>query len=564
MKKSSIFKWVGLAIIVVLALAVYRLLGPIIGAKVEGRVAAIGLTPNQVAAHGPLPGEVGLYAKELACQQKIPTPGYYSSLNGAEISDSERSGLFPCATFTGSMDGPNNVYAWKSEDDYPGISYINNRKPGELYIVGGEYPTLDDPTMVGPFLAKADATTGRQIWRTYLDNLNASGHWIGNANLNLLPNGNIAFSWSNQIVLIDGDTGLILKHNTLPGGAAPAENVNYKHMTIAPDGTLILKDQTRPFGCTLQGTVAIIKCAAEGMKQPNSQLTAVDPKTLEVLHRIELPEPATSPHIVTTFAGRIAVYVSMDTMVQRALWDPAKKKLSLDESWVIQPMEKGQSAGTAPTVIGDWIAVVTNGIGSETIASSLVVASQKDAKNVKIIFPFGKELKKGEWSFAPPKPGGDPENGMLYIADMGMRKVAGVKIDPATGELKVAFVVDTTTTFQPMIRAEGQAGAAAHQHEAQRREGTHQGRPVHRELQGAAHLARRGDRQDSRRVRLLRAAVDQRAHPAGLRREDLLPDRGRQGLLRAASPAQARSAGKVAEQARVHPDHPTSLERTSP
>jgi hypothetical protein len=134
--------------------------------------------------------------------------------------------------------------------------------------------------MVGPFVAKANATTGEQVWRTYLDNLNASGHWIGNANLNILENGNIALAWSNQIVLINGDTGQILRHNMLPGGAAPPADVNYKHLTIAPDRTLILKDQTRPFGCTLQGTVAIIKCAMEGMKQPNSQLTAVDPETL--------------------------------------------------------------------------------------------------------------------------------------------------------------------------------------------------------------------------------------------------------------------------------------------
>jgi hypothetical protein len=451
MKKSSIFKWAGLATIVVLAIIVYRLLGGVIGAKVEQQVAKIGLTANEIAAHGPLPGDVGLYLKELACQQKIPTPGYYSSLNGAEISDSERSGLFPCATFTGAFDKPNQVYAWRSADDYPGISYINNRKPGELHIIGGEYPTLDDPNMVGPFIAKADATTGKESWRTYLDNLNASGHWIGNANLNILPNGNIALAWSNQIVLIDGDTGLILKHNMLPGGAAPAENVNYKHLTIAPDGTLILKDQTRPFDCNLQGTVAIIKCAAEGKKQPASQLTAVDPGTLEVLDSIELPEPATSPHIVTTFEGRIAVYVSMDTMVQRAFWDPATKKLSLDPSWVIRPIRKGQSAPAAPTVIGDWVVAQLNGIGSDTVASSVVVANQKDPTKTQIVFPFG-ELKKGEWSFAPPKNGADPENNMIYSADVGMRKVAGIKIDPATGELKVAFVVDaTTTTFQPMI-----------------------------------------------------------------------------------------------------------------
>ncbi len=452
MRTSSILKWVGLIVLLLLAIAVYRLLGPVLGAKVEQRAARIGLTPNQIASNGPLPGDVSLYAKELACQQKISTPGYYSSLNGAEIADSARSGFFPCASFLGSHAGANSVYAWRSADDYPGISYINSRKPGELYIVGGEYPTAEDPNMVGPFMAKADAATGREIWRTYLDNLNASGRWIGNANLNILENGNIAFAWSNQIVLIDGDTGLILKRNTLPSGAAPTADVNYKHLTIAPDRTLILKDQTRPTGSTLQGTVAIIKGVMEGMKQPNSQLTAVDPETLEVLDSIELPEPATSPHIVTTFQGRVAIYIPMNTIVQRAFWDPKTRKLSLDPTWIVRAMQKGQSAATAATIIGDWVAVVTNGIGSETIASSLVVASQKDAKKVQIVFPFGKELKKGEWSFAPPKPGGDPENSIFYIADMGMRKVAGIKIDQATGELKVAFVVDdTTTTFQPLI-----------------------------------------------------------------------------------------------------------------
>jgi hypothetical protein len=451
MTRSGFLKVAGLVVLVVAGFAVYRLLGPVIGGKVEQRLAQVGLTANQIVAHGPLPGDVSLYAQELACQQKIPTPGYYSSLNGAEIADAQRSGLFPCATFTGSFDGPNQVYAWRSAESYPGLSYINNRRPGELYIVGGEYPTLDDPLQAGPYVAKANATTGEQIWRTYLDNLNASGRWIGNANLNILDNGNIAFAWSNQIVLIDGDTGQILKHNTLPSGAAPTANVNYKHLTVAPDGTLILKDQTRPNGCKLQGTVAIIKCAAEGMKQPNSQLVAVDPRTLEVLQDIQLPEPATAPHIVTTFEGRIAIYVPMDTMVQRAFWDPAAKKLSLDESWVIHPMQKGQSAAAAPTVVGDWIAVQLNGIGSDTVASSVVVASQKDASKTQIVFPFG-ELEKGEWSFAPPKTGADPENSMIYSADMGMRKVAGIKIDQATGELKVAFVVDdTTTTFQPLI-----------------------------------------------------------------------------------------------------------------
>ncbi len=88
--------------------------------------------------------------------------------------------------------------------------------------------------------------SGKQIWRTYLENANVSGTWIGNPNLNFHQNGLIIFSWSNQIIQMDPETGLILKSNTLPPGPAEVENVNYKHLTIAPDGTVILKDQTRP------------------------------------------------------------------------------------------------------------------------------------------------------------------------------------------------------------------------------------------------------------------------------------------------------------------------------
>jgi hypothetical protein len=451
MTRSRILMLTGLVIVVILAVAVYRLLGGVIGAKVGQQVAKIGLTPNQVAAHGPLPGDVGLYLKELACQQKIPTPGYYSSLNGAEISDSERSGVFSCATFLGSMDGPNQVYAWRSADDYPGIAYINNRKPGELYIVGGEVPTIADPLPAGPYVAKADAATGKQIWRTYLDNANASGWLMGNTNLNLLDNGTLALSWANNAVLVDGDTGQILKINALPSGDAPPAASNFKHLTIAPDRTLIFKNQTRPAGCRLQGTLGIIKCIQEGMKLPKSVLVAVNPDTLKVLDMLQLPEPAPAPHIVTKFHDRIAVYVGMTESVRRYFWDPAARKLSADDSWVVFPIRKGQSTATAPTVIGNWIVVQLNGAGSKEVASSIAAIHRDDAKKQTVIFPFG-PLKPGGFSFAPPKAGADPEKGMVYSADMGVGKVAGIRLDQATGDMKVAFVVDdVTSTFQAVL-----------------------------------------------------------------------------------------------------------------
>ena len=117
----------------------------------------------------------------------------------------------------------------------------------------------------------------------------------------------------------------------------------------------------------------------------------------------------------------------------------------------MRPMKPDQSTGTAPRHIGDWLADQANRAPSQTAASSTVVAHQDDASRVQSIFPFG-DLPPGGWSFAPPKPGGDPGNGMPYSADVGMGKVVGIKIDPATGGLTLAFVADdATATFQPVI-----------------------------------------------------------------------------------------------------------------
>ena len=115
-------------------------------------------------------------------------------------------------------------------------------------------------------------------------------------------------------------------------------------------------------------------------------------------------------------------------------------------------MAEGQKALTAPTIIGDWVAVQTNGLMSKDKGSSVVVFHKDDVSKTQSIFPFGEELGFEGISWAPPKPGADPENNMLYSADMGMKKVAGIKIDPATGELSAAFVLDNiTSTFQPVF-----------------------------------------------------------------------------------------------------------------
>jgi len=451
MKKSTIIKLAAAAVVVLLFFVAYKLLWTSIQPKLERRISEIGLTSNEVAANGPLPGDVSLCAQELACAEKLSTPGYYPSINGAEIADSQRSGLYPCATFTGNFDGQNRVFAWRSEDSYQATNFVNNRKPGELYITAGDTPALTGPVAPGPFVAKVDATTGKQIWSTYLDNANLSGNWIATENLNILANGKIVFAWDHTIVLLDPDTGLILKTNKLPTGDVPVANISWKHLTVAPDGTFILKSQARPTGSTEQGTMAMIVGVQKGLKPANSLIAAVDPNTLEVLDWTEMSEPALTPHIITMFEGKIAIYIGANEHVFRYFWDPKTKKLSQDQTWAVQALQKGQTSADAPTLMGEWVTMQTNGAGSKTIASSEVAISQRDSKKMITFFPFG-PLKEGEMSFAPPKSGGDPENGMIYSSDMGIGKFAGIKLDPQTGEMKTAWVIDvTSSSFMPLI-----------------------------------------------------------------------------------------------------------------
>jgi hypothetical protein len=100
--------------------------------------------------------------------------------------------------------------------------------------------------------------------------------------------------------------------------------------------------------------------------------------------------------------------------------------------------------------MGDWIVIQTNGMGAK-VPSSVVAINVHDATRSTSIVPYG-PLKKTERSLAPPKTCIDLENGMLYSADAGVGKVAGIRLDQASGEMTTEFIVEATTlTFQPLI-----------------------------------------------------------------------------------------------------------------
>jgi hypothetical protein len=415
--------------------------------------AAQNVTPSQQETLGPLPGDLSLYQKEQKCQEGISTPGYFSAINGAELTDSERSGIYPCADFLGSLTEPNVVYTYKADGYYPNVYYVNNDGPNGMYVAGGA-PASTGRISPGPYVAKINPITGEQVWRTSLNNLNVDNIFIGGANLNILANGKIAVAWSHRIALLDRDTGGILKEKNLPSpGPVTPNDLNYKELTVAPDGTIILRSQNRPENCNQEGGGGLVGCSqsAGGPQQKPSAMLAIDPDTLRVYDSLVMPEDSATPTIIAPYQGKFAIYSAMLKNAYRALWDPQTKQLTLDKPWVASYLAKGQTVGDAPTLMGNWIIIQTNGIGSSTKASSLVAVNVNDASRTQTIYPFG-QLQSGQKSFAPPKPEGDLQNNMVYSVDGGVGKIAGIHLDQRTGKMTTKWTVDDRSfEFQPLF-----------------------------------------------------------------------------------------------------------------
>ena len=58
--------------------------------------------------------------------------------------------MFPFASFTGSMAEPNQVFAWRSEDNYQGTTFLCTREPGELSSAGATCPRPTRPSRPDP------------------------------------------------------------------------------------------------------------------------------------------------------------------------------------------------------------------------------------------------------------------------------------------------------------------------------------------------------------------------------------------------------------------------------
>ena len=136
-------------------------------------------------------------SQEAQCAESETNPPWTSTLLSYEHHDSTRSKCYSCAQFTGSLTGPNTVNVYKSPDNYYSGSMIATRGANEMYLYGGASGA--NPMPSGAYISKVEPGTLKEIWRTQLVDLNATGAWSGAGSIESVNGGN---SRNNQHPII--------------------------------------------------------------------------------------------------------------------------------------------------------------------------------------------------------------------------------------------------------------------------------------------------------------------------------------------------------------------------
>ena len=63
----------------------------------------------------------------------------------------------------------------------------------------------------------------------------------------------------------------------------------------------------------------------------------------------------------------------------RVWWDPELKELTLGENFEVVTELEGQTTGTAPTLMGDWLVAQNNGNGSYGISSLFIKVTTRES-----------------------------------------------------------------------------------------------------------------------------------------------------------------------------------------
>jgi hypothetical protein len=388
-----------------------------------------------IAAGGPIPPNYTLVQQEVKCLAEQKNPPWYPTMLPYERGDSNRTGLYECATFTGSFTDPNEVYAYQSPEKYPTPAIMVTRGTNEMYVYGGSQLN-SNPLPTSSYVARIEPGTLKELWRTVLININISNPWTGVGGLESLG-GNLFAITNSYLYKLNGTTGEVEGVLTLPTGASLPNNSYFNGMGGWSDGTLVMKNLARAPGCTLQGFNAVVECPG-----PASTLVAVDSKTFKVLDSIPLEQLIGGRVTATQYEDKDYAYLAGSTNLYRYEWNG--QNLTLDESWgPVSYLLPGQTAASACGIMGDWVVCQTNGGPPANVPLSVFAVSQADSSKLTRIEPM--PLKPGQVSYIPSLPSFDPPNNRIYAMDPGPGKVAAINLDQNTGNMTLAWSVDQKT-----------------------------------------------------------------------------------------------------------------------
>lgn len=94
--------------------------------------------------------------------------------------------------------------------------------------------------------------------------------------------------------------------------------------------------------------------------------------------------------------------------------------------------------------MGNWVIIQTNLVPSKT-PLSVVAISQANSSKITRINPI--PLEKGQISYFPSPASVDSANNMIYSIDGTAGKIVGIKFDPTTGKMSIAWGPVSQNTF---------------------------------------------------------------------------------------------------------------------
>ncbi len=441
-----VIKPLGAVVIALVVLLLAILIPTLSGEEGDVKNNLAGTVVDSEATTGPIVGDQSLFPSETKCIENYASDpannyvGYYPAIGAPEHTDNVRSGVQPCGHFTGSLSGDNQVFKYQSETTYPGgIGLVVFDGPNAGYLwAGGIVPGGTQ------YVSKFDPSTGKEIWRTYLENVNISGQWFALGSLAIIKDGTLVAAAGHTFWKLARNNGELLAAKKQPIVGTPAKDHNFDGMVVAPDeqGTLLMKSQTRSVGCPTQTNNAMSSCPADYGPAPKSNFVAVDPNTLENLDSIEINQNVTARTVAVEHDGKIYMYGNGAKSLVRIVWDPQTETLKQDKSWQPKVILKGQTGGASPVMMGDWVIANSNANPSEKAPQCLFAVSQDDPTDTHKVCPWGESFpvdSGATMSETPAAPGADLENNLIFAQDYFLKGVYAIHLDQATGEMKVEW-----------------------------------------------------------------------------------------------------------------------------